>query len=285
MLNWATFYYDCDLKRYELLSDFLNEQGISNQFHPVEIKPTDFLDNADEEMKRFDQVRVESPFRHTSFLAMKKHEAEMLVLRSGDTYFKDSFGVYWLRSAIYYGMEAILNGLNRPIDTEGAALIVGAGGGARAAISALVKAGMHTFNLTNAYDDQVLDLIKELKKVYFGIEFNFVSQGQLVLLPGANSVVVNSTPYRATNEIVNELAYFNFLKAPGMIWELSMSPIETELVVESGPIGAAAIRGHEFASQTDKRWTQWVAPELAGKVDFDKYTELLYENFGPGSEL
>ena len=279
MLNWATFHFGGDLKRYELLSSFLNSQGIENKWTDIEISPTEFHDKFADEMKAFDQVRDDSPIRHTSFLAMKKHEAEMLVLRSGDTYFKDKFGVYWLRSATYYGMEAMLNGLDSPIDVEGAALIVGAGGGARAAISALVKAGMKTFNLTNAYDDQVIDLIAELKKVYFGIEFNFVSQGQLVLLPGSNSVVVNSTPYTATNEIVKELAYFNFLKAPGMIWELSLSPIETDLVIESGQIGARAIKGHEFAALTDRKWVEWVAPDKAGGVDFGKYKTLLYDTF------
>jgi shikimate 5-dehydrogenase len=131
----------------------------------------------------------------------------------------------------------------------------------------------------------VIDLIKELKRVYFGIDFRFVSQGQLVLLPGSNSVVVNSTPYTATNEIVKELACFNFLKAPGMIWELSLGPIETELVVESRQIGATAIRGHEIAMYTDKKWTEWVAPDKAAAVDFQRYADLLYEKYaGPSTQ-
>ena len=279
MLSWAVFHFGGDLGRYQIFSDFLNSKGVPNKMETFEIKPAEYPDIIQKKLASFEQVRLDSPFRHTSFLVTKKHEAEMLVLRSGDTFFKDKFGTHWLRSAIYQGMEAVLNGLDKPIDTEGSALIVGAGGGARAAISALVKAGMRSFNLTNAFDDQVLDLIADLKRIYFGIEFKFISQGQLVLLPGANSVVVNTTPYTATNEIVKELAYFNFLKAPGMIWELSLNPILTELVVEARQIGSVTVCGHQFAKHADQKWLEWVDPQAALKIDFGEYENLLFQHY------
>lgn len=278
MTKWATIAFDIDKRRYEYLSDFLRDQGIKNQWEYIEINPTEFLEHIHEIKKDFDQVRIDSPFRHTAFLATKKHEADMLVLRSADCFFQDQRGEWWLRSATYHGMERVLNDLNVPLDKEGAALIVGAGGAARAAISTLVKAGMSKFNITSAFDDQVLDLIRDLEKLYFSVKFNFVSQGQLVLLSGTNSVVVNTTPYTASNEIVKELAYFNFLKSPGVIWELSVDPIETELVTEAEQIGAKVIRGHEIALHTDHKWAEWVWPDQAEYLDFKMFGKELLKH-------
>lgn len=260
-MKWCVVGYGFEESRYSFLSDWMKKQGVENTLELVEMSPTDFTDEFHGLKEKFDQIRIEKPFRHEAFLETRKNEAGMILLKSADCFYKDSKGDWWLRSPLYEGIKNILNREKTSLKVDNSALIVGVGGASRAAIAALVKVGFQTFNITNAFDDQATELITELRRMYFNVTFNFVSQSQLVLLPGTNSIVVNSTPLSDSNEILDELHYFNFLIPKGLVWDMTIIPIDTPLTKEATEIGARIFRGHEFAAATDVVWLQWVCPD------------------------
>lgn len=268
-MKWCVVGYGVDAQRYEFLQKGMQDEGIENELVIEETSPSDFPLAINEYKKKYDQIRIDSPFRHEAFLETKKHEASMILLRAADTFYKDERGNWWLRLAVYHAMNLVINSMEKSLELNGAALIVGAGGGARAAVAALVKAGYKTFNVTNAFDDQATELISEFKKMYFSIDFRFVSQSRLVLLPGTNSIVVNTTPYLETNEILEELHFFNFLTPEGIVWDLTVSPLETPLLKEAAEIGARIQYGYKFAALTDACWVQWICP--GKKLSIDKH--------------
>ena len=272
-MKWCTIGFGIDVERYKILEKWLKDSGIDNEFVPEETSPTDFSEKLPKLLEVYDQIRIDSPFRHEAFVEIKKHEAQMVLLRAADTFYKDPHGNWWLRLAGYHAMNDLINSMEKSLELEGDALIVGAGGGARAAIATLVKAGFQKFNITNAFDDQATELISEMKKMYFSVEFRFVSQSQLVLLPGTNSIVVNTTPFTKTNEILDELHFFNFLTPKGIVWDLTIRPIETPLIKEALEVGARVFRGYEFAALTDSRWAGWVAPD--NNLSIDNYRDEL----------
>lgn len=277
-MKWCVIGFDFSTSRYEFLSEWLKKQGVENQVDFIEASPSEYLQKLDELKKNYDQIRIERPLRHEVYLETKKNEAKMLLIRTADCFYKDPLGSWWLRSPLYDGMSLILGEMGKNLKLDGAALIVGAGGAARASIAALVKVGYQNFNITSTFDDQVTELISELRKIYFDVTFQFVSSGQLVLLPGTNSIVVNATPMIESNDLLDELHYFNFLVPKGMVWELTLDPIETPLTSEAVEIGARVFRGYEFTAASDWIWLKWVLPDNSFsrevyKKDLKKFIE------------
>ncbi len=262
-MKWCVAGYDFEESRYLFLSDWMKKQGVENTLEILEMSPTEFTDNFHSLKEKFDQIRIEKPFRNEAFLETKKNEAGMILLKTADCFFRDNQGGWWLRSPLYEGASNILSRQKSNLRVDHSALIVGVGGASRAIIAALVKVGYQTFNITNAFDDQATELIAELRRMYFSVRFKFVSQSQLVLLPGTNSIVVNSTPLIDNNDILDELHYFNFLIPKGLVWDLTITPIDTPLTKEATEIGAQIYRGYEFAAATDVVWLGWVCPERA----------------------
>lgn len=262
-MNWCVIGLQINTERYQFLSKWLERCGLPNTVDFVELVPQEVSAQIPELQKTYDQIRIEQPFRHEIYLGTKKNEAAMMLVRSADCFYKDPSGQWWLRSPLHIGMNHILNSIGRNLNLDGAALIVGAGGSARSAIASLVKVGYRQFNIANAFGDQAIELVGELRKIYFNVTFKFVSQGQLVLLPGTSSIVVNATPFLKDNDILDELHYFNFLTRDGLVWDLTIRPFETPLTKEALEIGARIFRGYEFAVATDEVWVRWVAPSLA----------------------
>ncbi len=276
-MKWCVVGFDIAQDRYQILSDWMNQKGFANSVEFVELSPTELVPRMQELQQKYDQIRIEKPFRNEIFVETKKHEASMLLIRSADCFFKDSSGMWWLRSPLYYGINKILNSLGDNMDLDGSALVVGVGGAARTSIASLVKVGYRHFNITNAFDDQAIELVAELRKMYFSVTFQFISQGQLVLLPGTNSIVVNATPFLENNDILDELHYFNFLNRKGLVWEFTLTPVETPFTKEAVEIGARIFRGFEFAAATDEKWCQWVVPDMT--FDLKDYAQVLRDKF------
>jgi shikimate 5-dehydrogenase len=102
------------------------------------------------------------------------------------------------------------------------------------------------------------------------------------MLPGTNSIMVNTTPSGVDNELIKELLYFNFLEPGGEVWDLSLSPIETALVKEAEEIGTRVVRGSEVASWVDVVWAKWVfGYELDRNSYLKSLTEMLNKNLPP----
>lgn len=261
-MKWCVIGHEINPERYEFLAKWLERCGLPNTVDFIEISPQELSLRIPDLQANYDQIRIEQPYRHEIYLETKKNEAAMLLVRSADCFFKDDRGLWWLRSPLHHGMNQILNSIGHNLNLDGAALIVGVGGAARSAVASLVKVGYRQFNIANAFDDQAIELVAELRKIYFSVTFQFVSQGQLVLLPGTSSIVVNATPFLQNNDILDELHYFNFLMRGGLVWDLTIRPYETPLTKEAVEIGARVFRGYEFAVATDEVWVRWVAPKL-----------------------
>ncbi len=172
------------------------------------------------------------------------------------------------------GLKKMILDVGSGLDLKGSILIVGAGAGARVAAAAFINVGYKKVNITNKFSEQAEDLIEDLERKYFDIEFEFIPEEKLVLLPGTNSVLVNTTPLLPSNDLLNELYYFNFLKSPGIVFDFTTVPIDTPLVLEAEALGIKVVRGFEVSSWGDMSWVEWA---FAKKLDREAYCERLKE--------
>lgn len=259
VLKWCCVGHGHNPLRFELLSAFLTEQGINNEFTSLDIAPADFSEEFKTVLASYDQVRVESPHGIGVYNYFKAHEALMAQIRAVDCVFKDHLSHWWSRSLTYKSLCESLQGVGEVIDLDASVLIVGAGASARAAIGACAKMGFKEFKITNKFDEQGQDLIREMKSSFFGLNFEFVAQNQLILLPGTNCIAINTTPLVESNDLLPELYYFNFLRRRGVIVDLTFYPVHTPLIKESLEIKNFIIYGYELAAISDTHWINWVS--------------------------
>ena len=233
--------------------------------------PSQFMEKLNECLEKYDTIRIGRSLGELVVSAFKHKSSIMQLLKSADSLVKIN-DKWWLRSAVYHSMQRKLAEIGQRLDLESSVLVVGAGAMARVAIASFVKAGFKKFNISNKFDDQANELIKDLKRVYFNIEFHFVPKDELILLPGTNGVLVNTTPMVPQNDILEELYYFNFLKSGGIAIDFVLIPPETPLLVEAQDIGVYTVKGYEIASRADMIWAEWC---FNVKLDHHKYQEKL----------
>lgn len=271
MIKWVEVAKKNSRVRYDTLSRFLNDNGVNNAVEYVECEQDQFSEVIDECRLKYDLIRIGSPHGVSVFDKFDAQSSEMMRLRSADCAIKEK-GRWRLMSSNYIGLRRILHEVGSGLDIESSILVVGAGAGARVACSAFISAGFKKVNITNKFPEQAFQLIEELQSIYFGITFEFIPEERLVLLPGTNNVLVNTTPLIPSNDLLNELYYFNFLKSPGMVFDFTLIPIDTPLVLEGDAIGVRSVRGFEVSSWGD---IAWVESAFGKKLDREEYCESL----------
>jgi len=256
-MKWALISSSKELPRYQALSEFLNSHGKTNELHFVECQQSNFKPCFDKAMKEFDQIRVESPFGQKLHELHLPRSAVFSTLRSGDALIFEN-GQWWPYSFLHEAFlrEFTLHTKNLNLDSN--VMIVGAGAAARAIVGALVRIGFQRFNITDRDESSARRFINDLKISYFNIRMEFIPGPALMMLPGSNSVMINSTPLREDNNILKHLYYFNFLKTPATIIDLTLVPPNPPLIQEAEKLGMSVLRGTQIASQSDCLWMQRV---------------------------
>lgn len=158
-------------------------------------------------------------------------------------------------SLLSLGLQRVLLNCGEKIDLFSPALIVGSGLAARVVLSTLAKAGLKEFKIVAREESKVREMSDVFSKIFLNIKLEFVPFAQVTLLPGTNTILVNTTPSDG-NEVIGNLYYFNFLKPDSLVWDLCLHPFNTPLVEESRLIGAHAVDGLEIAVHVEAAWIE-----------------------------
>lgn len=255
-------------------------RGIQNDLTMVECSQDEFIPRLDEAMKSADQIRIESPFREQILNQFKAHPMVVNAIGAADCLVKRE-GKWWPETSLFYAFNELFSRYGEALDLNGDVLVVGGGAGAKFAVAAALRAGFSKINLTTKFDDQGISLVADFKRKYFGVQFEFVPQDRLVLLPGTNSLLINTTPMVASNDLLAELYYLNFLRQDGMIWDLVVSPGTTHLIREGEQINIKCVRGREVAALSDQTWLAWA---LQNPPSMDELVKQYVEVFNDGPE-
>jgi shikimate 5-dehydrogenase len=252
--------------RFEFLRDFLKEKGHSIQFDFVTAENEDLGEVIQRLMKEYNHIRVSTPFGEKIHAFVKAVPMATMIQKSSDCLVYDQ-GQWWARSMLAEGLIREMAMLKN-LDISDSALIVGAGASCRAVIAALLKIGYKKFNITEKFEERGRLLIKELKETYFGVDFRFTPQSSITQLPGIHSVVVNTTPLTASNDLLNELYYCNFLRPEAAVIDLTLVPLETPLLKAAKQVGARIVHGCQVATLVD---TYWIKSSMKIDVNAEEY--------------
>lgn len=259
IFKWAELAHTPTPLRFEVLSEYLNEKGFKNEFSAIETKPFEIEEVLSEALKNYQALRLGSPYGIQALGLFDFQPAFISYLQAADSILKK--GNNWeLMASTVQGFERQVIMFGKNIDLNSSVLIVGSGASAKFAIHTLIKIGIKKIYVSNQFAEQAHQLIEELEKKYFGVKLEFVPEDQLVLLPGSNSVLVNTTPLVESNNILKELYYFNFLKPNGLAIDFTFVPINTPLVKGAQQIGIRTIKGYEICAWGDLQWAKNFCP-------------------------
>jgi shikimate 5-dehydrogenase len=269
MITWADIARENYTPHIQALSQYLNEQGLKNQVIPIEANEDNFVEVFSEARDKFDSIRIGSPFRSTIIKTFQRQTYMARMMNAVDCLVKEN-GQWLLRTAFHRGFQRVVSRVGG-LDTESSVLVVGAGSLTRVTIAVLLKVGFKTFHITNRFNEEGLVLIEELRRSYLGVKFNFIPQDQLVLQPGINSVLVNTTPHIEGNDLLDELLYFNFLKPMSLVIDYNLTPTWPPLLEGAKNIEHRVVQGYEVIAEVDGAWVEWVFKKSINTLDYQKY--------------
>lgn len=266
-MKWVEIASYNSKKRCEALSDWLNKEGVSNQLSFVECAPGDFLEKIEDCKANYDAIRIGQGLGEVCSQMFTKNTVTNEILKVTDCLvYADND--WWPRCTNYLALNHLVNSIGSTVKLDAPILVVGAGAAARIAIATFVKLGIKHVNISNLFDQQANELIIDLKSKYFGVEFKFVPKDELVMLPGTNGVIINTTPFSEKNEILPELYYFNFLTPKGVAVDFTIDPAVTPLLIEARDIGATTVSGYEISALADY---YWVKETFKYQLDVENY--------------
>lgn len=257
MLRWLEIAGQCSEVRFRVLSEFMRSNGVENEVQFINCDAHDFPRVLSESIGDYNALRIGTPFGMTTLDHFEGQPSTMMFLKAADGVIFEQ-GKWWPRSSGYRGLQKVLGEVGRDLDLNSSILVVGSGAQARVACAAFSKLGFRRFLITSRNDEHAEELVKQLERHFFNLEFKVVPQDQLVLLPGVSSAVINTTPYALDNDLLTELYYFNFLQSSGVVIDLNLQPLETPLIREAKVMGVNVVMGSEVASWSDILWCQWV---------------------------
>lgn len=264
MKRWTSISPTNEEYRWDLLSRHLRELGVENEY--VSWKgPTDDIEDFST-IDEFDHIRLSTAISPKILKRLKVQSSMATLIGVIDGMVKNESG-WWPLCAMYESINKVLVNLGAQLDMRGSVLVAGAGGTARLAVSAFFRAGFKHFLLTNTKAEQGDAFIRDVRAKLFGLRIEWVPMERIVLLPGECSVLLNSTPGTNDNPLIIELSYLNFLKRPGLLFDLNRVTERNLLMQEANDAGVAVVDGFEVAGRADLMWTKW-----AFGVDLDLAT-------------
>lgn len=248
----------------------LNKNGFANEIHYFQIQPADFEVELKKIINQFQSIRLGSPYGANILKYFEYQTAMLKHINAADTIIHKGPSDWQLIATNMEAFKKVLRKYGSQLRLDSSALIVGSGAAARFAIYALIEIGYKHIKISNQFPEQAKQLIDELKTRIFKINLEFVPEDELVLLPGTNAVLINTTPSIESNRILKELYYFNFLRPDGLVIDFTFLPLNTTLIKEAEQIGLKTVRGYEIFAWSDILWCKTC---LNAEIGFDEYCE------------
>ncbi len=263
------------IKRFQLLSEVLNHNGVENEVVHESISAMDLAARLPEYFQTFQQIRVSSSSCDEMRTLMSRAPSMTMSLKVCDAFVHEADG-WWPRCFLYEAMQVVVAKHVTGLDFTGGVFVIGAGAMTRAVVGALVRVGFEKINITDPDEYLAQELIEDLQRTFFGVQFQFTKKQMVTQLPGVHSVAVNTIVGTDTNPELSEIFYLNFLKAGGAWIDLNLSPVESNLSAEARTVGAQVVNGVKVASITD---CLWVKKAFALDLDESQYSEILRQSF------
>lgn len=255
-------------KRWSACQEALKKHDVTLEVKYIKTTPSDLEDAYKNMIKESPDVCIvgdslgQLMLKHVSSTTQETEHYGAVLL------FIKRNGSLWPRSLYDEALVSAISNNFKLLDLMAPALVAGAGAESRFIVSALAKIGFNKISLTDQNAKRGIALVEDLKKKFFNVEFKYVKFETITTLPGVYSLVVNATPLNLENQVLDELYFFNFLKAQGVVIDISLVPPLTPLLSEAEEWGARLLSGDVVAAEYDSLIIKEVLGVSLNKVDY-----------------
>ncbi|MCB0349770.1 MAG: hypothetical protein KDD38_01220 [Bdellovibrionales bacterium] len=257
MFKWVEISLQKNESRYNLLSDFMKENGLENSVEFIEPSIEDLPQVLESAMQKYDGIRIGRGLGEVVLSLLPNHSMMVDKVKAADAIVK-SQGKWFLRTNAVDGLTNVIKLFGEKFDFDSSVLVVGSGAAARVAVTSFFMCGFKHFSISSLDKSKVELFIESLRRTHIAATFKVVLKEELVLLPGTHGIMVNTTPMSAENPMLEELYYFNFFKAGGIAVDFTILPVDTQLLKGARDVGAACIHGYQVAAATDIIWCEQI---------------------------
>ncbi len=273
-IRWCTIadaYRAPQEARYQALDKALQAAGLETSFEFLIADQSNMGEILEKAKLEFSQIRFAGQSGSWVLPLLIRLPSSVMSLKSADALVYDQ-KEWWPRFYLVEGLNQMLAKDVSALDLSGSVFIFGATCEARAAIAALSKIGFNKMIISDPDEAACSAFVEEMKRSYFGTQFQSVARQFVTQLPGVCSIAVNTLSAAEAKEAATEIAYFNFLKAGGMWLDLSIFPLNSALQAEAVSVGATILSGAHGLALTDQLWAKSV---FQVSIDLAAYTAQL----------
>lgn len=272
MVKWTEVAFQTLDWRYQALSEEIKLCGIENSYLGTVVKPDDdFLAAIENAKKNFSQIRFGRVFAEKALETYPEIPANLLNLKAVDSLVPE-LDVWWPRCFYFDGVMLSLVRDMKNLDLGAGAFVFGATWEARVIVAALTRAGYNKISLSDVDDVRGAKMTKELARLNFGVNFQYVQRSLVTQLPGTCSIAVNVLSLVEHPSIVADLSYLNFLRPDGIWMETQAYKEDSSLTVEALSLGTQVEPAVYLLSNVDEAWAERC---FGVKIDLNRYRESL----------
>ena len=267
MTKWCVLSDQPESPRFRALDAELKSAGLETDFTYFTADEVTLPEVLDQTRSNQGQIRIAGRLGAPVLPLLIRLPSAILSLKACDALVCDH-DEWWPRFFLVEGLNQAIAADASTLDLGGSVFILGATPEARAVVASLSRIGFNKMILSDPSEAACLAFVEEMRRSYFGIQFQVVARDAVTQLPGVCSIAVNTLTQAEDAGAVTELAYFNFLKPGGFWLDLCIFPPNFALQTEASSVGAQVLSGIKAIAFTDRLWAETA---LKTKIDVDSY--------------
>ncbi len=195
---------------------------------------------------------------------------ETRLLACADCLFYED-GAWWPRLNLKEAMRELIIKKARNLDINESAFIIGEGPLLRLLASLVINFGFSKVFLVGLSMVDLQEQRDRLKKTFVGIDWRPLEASQLTMQTVGAAILINSMPLEANPALLNDLAYFNFMKNQGLVVDLNVFPLESALIEEAHRANLRVLSGFQVRAQQDYGFIHRLG--LANLISFEDFSD------------
>ncbi|HEY8269293.1 MAG TPA: hypothetical protein VIG33_00270 [Pseudobdellovibrionaceae bacterium] len=168
--------------------------------------------------------------------------ADSLVLENGQ---------WWPRLYLCDTLRTLVIHRFRDLDISLNSYVIGANKTGRAVAAALAELGFSHVSLVDEDAEKLDTEIKLLRRYLFGVQIEGILAQTLTIQEKPGSMMVNTLRMQSHDSILGDLSYFNFMKAGGVVIDISECTPHNQLLEEAERANLKILSGLAVQAQYD----------------------------------
>jgi hypothetical protein len=195
-------------------------------------------------------------------------------------------GTMWIRCFLREALHQLILERASRLDTHSIAYVTGSDSIARLCIVVAVQMGFQKIVLISESQDEAQNLVQQLQKLFFSLEFTVLHESELTLQPNNGSLLLNTLSADIGSVVFEDLTYLNFLKKEGLVVDLPMGALTNPLLDEAEHVGIRHLASGEIWGLRDLLFLRTLSPQILSLSEADylkAWTDFLRADVSPAS--